>query len=161
MIVYALSCAAGHHFEAWFRDSAAFDNQRADGALSCPICGASDVRKAPMAPHVARNGRAAESRVDADADAGAGSPSDPRQAAVTAEAASFEALAELVTRLRRHVEAHCVDVGAHFADEARRMHYGETAHRGIYGEASAEEASALLDEGIAVEAIPWFVRRND
>lgn len=155
MIVYALTCAVGHHFDAWFRDSGAFDGERRDRKLVCPICGDGDVRKAPMAPHVARGGR------EAEAPQGAVAATSTKASAGAAESGSVETFARLVTMLRRHVETTCEDVGERFAEEARRIHYGECESRGIYGEASAAETSELRDEGIAVQPLPWFVRRND
>jgi len=151
MIVYALTCGAGHHFDAWFPGSAAFDRQRQDGVLSCPVCGDGDVRKAPMAPHIARGGDAPAVPADAAPDPQAAGPGGP----------SAEALARLTTLMRHHLEASCEDVGARFPEEARRMHYGESESRGIYGEASPSEASDLRDEGITALPLPWFVRRND
>jgi hypothetical protein len=124
MIRYELRCGSDHVFEGWFRNSAGYDEQLSAGELACPVCGGSDVAKAPMAPAVARS-NAASSR------------SDPIQL------------------LRHVVETNCEHVGPRFAEEARRIHYGETETRGIYGEASREDVEALTDEGIEIAAIPW------
>lgn len=161
MIVYALTCGAGHHFDAWFRSSGAFDRQRQDGALSCPVCGDGDVRKAPMAPYIARGGDAPAVPADAAPDAQAAGPQAASTPAAGPGGPSAEALARLTTLMRHHLEANCEDVGARFPEEARRMHYGESESRGIYGEASPSEASELRDEGITALPLPWFVRRND
>jgi len=139
MIVYDLKCAAGHGFEAWFRDSAACDRQIAAGEVACPSCGAAQVQKAVMAPNLAR-GKA-------------------RGPALQEDAAAAEARKALV-ELRRQVEANCDYVGERFPEEARRIHYGETDPRGIYGESSAEEAQALEEEGVKVGRIPWLPREN-
>lgn len=130
MILFALRCAADHEFEGWFRNGAAFEKQSADGEIACPTCGDKSVSKAPMAPHLARS-RTAEA---------APSPAQIRKA-----------LAEL----RRQVEANCDYVGDRFAEEARRIHYGEADARGIYGEATADDAKTLAEEGIEFARIPW------
>jgi hypothetical protein len=131
MILFMLRCADGHEFEAWFRSNAAYDRQRARGEVACPVCGAGTVEKAPMAPRLARAHR---------------EPSPPSPAEMR------RALQEL----RKQVETHCDYVGPKFADEARRIHRGETKARGIYGEATPTESSALADEGIEVASIPWL-----
>ena len=129
MIHFTLRCAKDHEFEGWFRDGATFDRQSEDGEVACPQCGSVKVEKAPMAPRLARSGKAPDV-----------SPAELRQALVA---------------LRRHVESNCHYVGPRFAEEARRIHYGEAAPKGIYGESSAEEAKELAEEGIAVARIPW------
>jgi len=135
MILFALRCAADHEFEGWFRDGAMFDKQSAGGKITCPRCGNNDVTKAPMAPRVARS-RKAEATP---------SPAQLRTA---------------LQELRRHVETNCDYVGERFAEEARRIHYGESDPRGIYGETSAEDAAGLADEGIEVSRIPWLPRSD-
>lgn len=127
MILYDLRCGQDHGFEGWFRDSKAYDGQRRAGRVVCPVCGDKKVRKAPMAPRVAK-GRAGGSEA--------------------------EALAAL-RQMRRQVEANCDYVGERFAEEARKIHYGETEKRGIYGEATESASKELADEGIEVGRIPW------
>ncbi len=139
MIVYDLKCAKGHGFEAWFRDSATCDAQVAAGDVPCPVCGSAKVEKAIMAPNLARSRK--------------GVPAAPED---TDAAEARRALLEL----RRQVEDNCDYVGERFPEEARRIHYGESDPRGIYGESSAEEAEALEDEGITVNRIPWVPREN-
>lgn len=136
MICYSLRCTAGHEFEAWFASSAAFDAQRAEGRVSCAVCGSAEVEKAPMAPSV-KAGRAAPEL---------GRPASPAEAALAG--------------LRRHIERTADYVGPEFATEARRIHVGEAEKRSIWGEASRDEARALKDEGIPVAPIPWM-RRGD
>jgi hypothetical protein len=131
MILFALRCASDHEFEGWFRDGAAFDRQSAGGKIACPQCGDTAVTKAPMAPRVARS----------------------RSAEVTPSPAQ---LRKALQELRRHVETNCENVGERFAEEARRIHYGESDPRGIYGEASADDAKDLAEEGIEVNRIPWL-----
>jgi hypothetical protein len=131
MILFALRCASDHEFEGWFRDGATFDRQSAGGKIACPHCGDTAVSKAPMAPRVARS----------------------RGAEVTPSPAQ---LRKALQELRRHVETNCENVGERFAEEARRIHYGESDPRGIYGEASADDAKDLAEEGIEVNRIPWL-----
>ncbi|WP_029009176.1 DUF1178 family protein [Azospirillum halopraeferens] len=137
MILFQLKCTSDHRFEAWFRDGAAYDAQAAAGTIACPVCGDTAVTKAPMAPRIAK-GRTAEEK----------------RAAVAAE------VVRQLGELRRTVEENCDYVGDRFAEEARRIHYGETQARGIYGEASGEEVSELREEGVSVAAIPWLPRTD-
>jgi hypothetical protein len=132
MILFALRCAHGHEFEGWFRDSSGFEAQQDSGEIACPHCGDTAVEKAVMAP---RLGRSREAKLPAVAQA------EMRRA---------------LTELRRQIETNCDYVGGRFADEARRIHYGETDPRGIYGEASREESRELADEGISFGQIPWL-----
>jgi hypothetical protein len=139
MIVFNLKCRKDHVFEAWFRDNETFDEQVAAGVVSCPVCGSKKIEKALMAPHVAKSGRAKETA---------------REIAKVAQAK------KTLTELRRQVEENCDYVGPTFAEEARKIHYGETDERNIYGETSNEEAKALNEEGVKVQRIPWLPREN-
>ena len=161
VIVFDLICSHGHRFESWFASGGAFDRQQEARALECPLCGNQDVIKAPMAPRVGCGSAAVGN---------SGPPGEDRSPeALDSSTRSREVvppplqprLVELMSKLRRHVEANCDYVGAAFAEEARRIHYGEVAHRDIYGEASTDEAASLRDEGIEVRSIPWLPRRND
>lgn len=139
MIRFNLKCACGHRFESWFRDNAACEDLMARGHLSCPACGGSSVEKAPMAPFV----------VSARG-AGRDAESESRDARVRAA----------LLRLREAVEASSDDVGAGFAEEARKIHYGEAPTRSIRGEATQEEAEALAEEEIPFAQLPWISRGN-
>lgn len=148
MIRYALKCPSGHVFESWFRDSAAFDTLSGQGRVACTLCGAKSVEKAMMAPSVQGDERrGADTAPDAKKPAGLGEPASPVE----------RALAEL----RRHLSETSDYVGNSFADEARRIHLGEAEARSIWGEASAEEAKSLKEEGIPVAPLPWLSRRDD
>ena len=138
MIVFTLKCAGDHEFETWFRDGAAFERLSAKRAVACPECGSTRVRKAPMAPRLARGGRQPKQAVD--------------EGAVKVRNA--------LEALRKQVEERCEYVGGRFAEEARRIHYNEVARRDIYGEASDAEAAALAAEGVAFHRIPWIRRRD-
>ncbi|MCG8360757.1 MAG: DUF1178 family protein [Kiloniellales bacterium] len=135
MILYNLKCRKDHHFEVWFRDSEVYETQVAAGELRCPVCGSKKVAKALMAPRVARGG----------------GQSDLEKAAKMRQG---------LVELRKQVEANCDYVGPSFAEEARKIHYGETEERNIYGETSADEAKALDDEGVKVQRIPWVPTDN-
>ena len=137
MILFQLKCTSDHRFEAWFRDGAAYEAQAADNGIACPVCGDTAVTKAPMAPRIAK-GRSVEEK----------------RKAVAAE------MIRQLGEVRRAVEENCEYVGDRFAEEARRIHYGETDPRGIYGEASREDVAELRDEGVAVAAVPWVPRTN-
>ena len=155
MILYELKCQDGHGFEAWFRDGATYDAQAAAGEIACPICGDTGIVKAPMAPRIAKQpigDRAIEDR------------RDPAQSAQEApQAPTMMVNGEIRARLealRRHVEETCDSVGDDFAEEARRIHYGEVPHRDIYGEATEDEAAELAEEGVAFARIPWPIRTD-
>ncbi|MGQ9365466.1 DUF1178 family protein [Azospirillum sp. ST 5-10] len=137
MILFQLKCTSDHRFDVWFRDGAAYEAQVADGAIACPDCGDTAVTKAPMAPRIAKSNPADEGRRQVQA----------------------EALRQLAA-LRRAVEENCDYVGDRFAEEARRIHYGEVESRGIYGEASADDVAELTEEGVSVRAIPWLRQTN-
>lgn len=172
MIRYALTCDFTHDFEGWFRNSDDFTTQSAKGLISCPVCGSTDIRKKLMAPAVSTS-RAkqalAESPVPGpmqtlpEAEGGASVPAaaaDSTDAPVVQQAALMpqdvrqkEVIEALRTLRKRMVEASDY-VGKDFPEEARRMHYGETEERNIYGESSPEDAKSLLDEGIDILPLP-------
>ncbi|MCF6445054.1 DUF1178 family protein [Nereida sp. MMG025] len=135
MIKYALQCDQDHSFESWFADAASFEKLQQAGHLACAVCGSSKVRKSLMAPGVAA-GR------DKPA---AGPLSQPRSAAEQA-----------VAEMRKQVEENADYVGPRFAEEARKMHDGETSDRAIYGEAKLEDAKKLIDDGIPVAPLPFL-----
>ena len=135
MISFSLHCAKGHAFEGWFASSAAFESQQTAGSLSCPVCGNGDVAKALMAPAIS-TGRKRESMQVA--------------AHIPDEATAIAA----VRRLRRELTENADYVGKKFAEEARRIHYDEAEKRGIYGEATPDEARSLIEEGIEFHPLP-------
>ncbi len=156
MIKYALRCAEGHPFEAWFKSSSDFDDQNGKGLLSCPVCASAEIDKAPMAPSVVTKDRRASPGPVAPQ--GAAPASEPQGAeSVYTPSPSDPPLAkvlEVMRRVRDHVVANTEDVGKRFAEEARKIHYEEVEPRGIRGEASAEEVRELESEGIAVAPVP-------
>ncbi len=138
MILFDLRCARNHVFEAWFPTNAAYEKQAKAGAVACPSCGSRKVEKAPMAPRI---GKAAK-------------------ASVPAVAAEHAEIRQQLTELRAKIEANCDYVGDKFAEEARRIHYGETERRDIYGETSDDEAKELNDEGVKFSRVPWLPRQD-
>ena len=149
MIVYSLLCAEAHEFEAWFRNSAAFDEQAAAGAIACPMCGDTHIRKALMAPAIRPSSKAAAK------------PIEEAIAAPTPQEADQQAAAmQLLREMRRKIEADCDYVGDNFAEEARKIHYGEVEAHGIYGESTDADREALAEEGIEVGRIPWVPLEN-
>ena len=157
MIRYSLRCDKPHEFESWFRDSAAFDALAAGGRLSCPECGSSNVSKAMMAPRVVAGRSAAP--VEPHAEPPVSAPAaEQRQVAVLPPDPRELLVRRMLQEVRRKVEEQCDYVGDRFAEEARRIHYGEDEARGIYGEASEQEVGDLLDEGIEVGRVPWVPR---
>ena len=147
MILYKLQCKKGHEFEAWFASSDVFDRQKKKGQLACPNCGTKSVSKALMAPNVAPRSRRKAAPQERQQPTGSPKPETQRVAAHS----------ELVTALRKlrtEIEAKSEYVGARFPEEARKIHYEETPARGIHGEATADEAKALKDEGIEFYPLP-------
>ena len=160
MILYDLRCRRGHVFEAWFRDSAAYDDQVEAGEVACPTCGSKKVEKAPMAPRLAKGGLSKGSGETGEAQrAEAQTAETERTEAETAKAETAKA-AEALRGLRRKVEDNFDYVGPQFAEEARKIHYGEADAHNIYGETSDEEAKELRDEGVAFTRIPWAPRQD-
>jgi hypothetical protein len=154
MIRYALACDKAHEFESWFPSSDAYDGQRARGLVTCPLCGSAEVEKQIMAPSVARSDRAPSGPVPVQP----ATPDRPAEAAPSQPAAILsereQALRAMLKAFREHVTRNADYVGGGFAEEARKMHYGEVEHRSIYGEADPLEAKALLDEGIEFHPLP-------
>ena len=129
MIVYNLRCKSGHEFEGWFKDSAAFEAQAKADKLVCPTCNSRRIEKAIMAPAVAGTKKST-------------APEEMRK------------MRQFMTGLRKYVQDNAEYVGPNFAEEARKIHYGETEERQIYGESTVEEAIDLVEEGIDVAPLP-------
>jgi len=135
MISFNLRCKNDHHFEAWFPDSSAYEDQARRRQVECPTCGDRKIEKALMAPNIA------SSRTRKDTAADGPSPTQMREALV---------------ELRKQVEDNADNVGENFAEEARKIHYGEVEPRGIYGKATEDEAQELNDEGVPFNRVPWI-----
>jgi hypothetical protein len=135
MKVIDLRCQSGHRFEGWFASDEDFLEQNGRSLIECPLCADKVIVRLPSAPRLNLSG-AREAQPQAE----------PSDAATTLQSKWLEMV--------RHVMAHTEDVGERFADEARRIHYGETPERGIRGQASADEREALREEGIEVHPLP-------
>ena len=159
MIRYELRCDQAHEFDGWFKDSAAFDKLAAAGLVECPHCGPTKVAKRLMAPAIPKKGRpASNAKAEALPAPVAASPTPPPSPPALPAAALAAMPAELramLRHMRTEIEKNCDYVGADFAEEARKIHHGETEARGIFGEASEDEAEALREEGIEIARIPW------
>ena len=150
MILYQLQCELGHQFEAWFKDSQAFDRQAKRKLLSCPSCGSEKVSKALMAPRISKSVTTRPL------------PS-PKNIASTLDIKTTQEATELKKKLKelqKHITEKCDYVGSDFAEEARKIHYGEVTPHGIYGEATSEDAKELVEEGIDFNSIPWARKEN-
>ena len=153
MIRYALRCERDHPFESWFQDSSAFDAQVKRKLVSCPVCSSVKVEKAIMAPQiVSKKNRAAPALAPAPSTPPAEAP--PATESTPLLMAQERELRAKLKELRDHIVKNADNVGERFPNEARKMHYGEIEHRPIYGEASPEEARALVDEGVEVSPLP-------
>ena len=135
MIRYSLNCENAHEFEGWFSEGADFDRQVASGFLTCPVCNSTSISKTLMAPSVSTARKKEEKKT---------------LAMDTVRREAFEQLKKAIA----HVKANAEDVGTQFPEEARKIHYGEADARGIMGQATLDEARALVEEGIEIAALP-------
>jgi len=153
MIRYDLKCARGCEFDAWFKDSAAFDALKAAGKVVCARCGSTEVGKALMAPRVSTARKSTKSRPEI--------PADDAKPVHALSAPADPELARRLSELQDYLAKNSDDVGTDFPEEARRIHYGETDKRQIHGVATAEEARALTEEGVPVAPLPLPPRRTN
>jgi hypothetical protein len=159
MILYRLRCSKGHEFESWFKDSKTYERQEKKSLIGCAVCGDAKVARAIMSPRIGKGG----DKVEIEAP-----PPQPQAPAPSAEQQKVAALARhmpkelrrALLKVRAEVEKNCEHVGDRFAEEARKIHYGESDKRGIYGETTDEEAAALAEEGIEFGRLPWIPRGN-
>jgi hypothetical protein len=161
MIHYSLQCQHGHEFDGWFADSAGFDTQAKRGLVACPSCGDTQVSRALMAPAI-KSRKLAPPPPRAEPEAASPTVTEPSPSATVAIAGDRmpDHVRAVLQRLRAEVERNCDYVGAQFANEALRIHRGEADARGIYGEATPEQAEALADEGVDISRIPWVPRAD-
>ena len=151
MIRYTLRCAEGHQFDSWFQSAEAFEALEGRGMLSCSVCGGSKVEKAMMAPGVAT-----KATKDSKPEAAPG-PVAERPPSLSEPAHPLE---HAIKAMRRHVEENSTYVGGNFAREARAIHLGEAPDRLIHGEANAEEAKSLIDDGVPVMPLPFLPKNR-
>ena len=136
MIRFSLHCEHSHEFEGWFRNNDDFDTQKKRGFVECPVCGSSNVEKALMAPAVSTSRK-------------------QEKVALAMGEQQRRAMAELKA-LSQKMRDNADYVGDKFAEEARKIHFGETEARGIYGEATVQEARSLVEDGVYFLPIPVF-----
>jgi hypothetical protein len=141
MKVINLRCTHGHTFEGWFGSDDDFLDQNGRGLIECPLCADKVIQRMPSAPRLNLSGA--------------------REAEAPAAASAADDLQARWLKTMRHVIANTEDVGDQFADEARRIHHGESPERGIRGQASAEDRQALRDEGIEVHPLPMPAALKD
>jgi hypothetical protein len=136
MIRFSLHCDHGHEFEGWFRDNADFDRQSERKLVSCPVCNSPEIQKSLMAPAV--------------------TTSRSKEQVAIAMGEAQKQMLEQMRELSRKVRENADYVGDQFAEEARKIHFGETEARGIYGEASKEDVHSLIEDGVDVMPLPVF-----
>ncbi|BBD39681.1 hypothetical protein Amn_45610 [Aminobacter sp. Y103A] len=136
MIRFSLHCDHAHDFEGWFRSNDDFETQRKRGFVSCPECGSQKVEKALMAPAVSTSRKQEKVAL----------------AMGEEQRKMMAALKDLSQKVRENAE----NVGDKFAEEARKIHFGETEARGIYGAATLDEAKGLAEDGIEFMPLPVF-----
>ena len=143
MISFDLRCPHGHIFEAWFSNGDLYEEQAKTGELLCPICGSAELEKSLMSPNVSVGG-----------DQALAAPKSQLPAASGGSEKGAE-LMRLARAVRGQVEQNFEHVGSAFAEEAKKIHYGETEHRDIYGEMTPDEAVDLRDDGVEFGVLPW------
>lgn len=143
MIVFDLRCgAASHVFEAWFGSSADYEDQRTRKLISCPFCGDNEVTKAVMAPSVGLKGNRSTGE---------------NVALATRAPDETKAVLEALARVQAKTLQGSDWVGKDFAEQARAMHLGEREQRSIHGQATLEQAKALVEDGVDVSPLPFPV----
>lgn len=149
MIRYALKCDGDHRFESWFKSATAFETLISSQMVTCPHCGSDQVEKTLMTPGVRSSDKKA---------------AVPEETAPPSENVMTNAhdpkLVEAMKTLRDHVEKNSDYVGNKFAEEARAMHDGDAPHRPIYGEAKAEDAKKLIEDGVPALPLPFIPRQK-
>lgn len=162
MIKYQLVCDQNHEFEGWFQTSNSFEEQAAGGLLCCPICDSDRVRRALMTPNlVSSKHRSSSEPMPTEPSPRIANPTSPNNARASIKAEQqqgFGAALATIRQIQQKITKEYRDVGDDFAEEARKIHYGEAEAEGIYGRATDVEREALQDEGIEVLDMPWLPR---
>jgi len=167
MILYRLRCSKGHEFDSWFKDSKTYERQEKKSLVGCALCGDAKVTRALMAPRLGTKGNRKSTTVTAvetpPPEIQQAPPPEVQQAQQQMAAIARQMpkeLREALVKVRTEIEKNCEHVGDNFAEEARKIHYGESDKRGIYGETSDKEAEELAEEGIEFGRLPWVPRGN-
>ena len=132
MIKYNLTCECGEQFESWFYSSSAFDSLYKKKLVECIYCGSSSIKKSIMAPNVTAKSNKISKNLKIEKN-----------------------IKKQLQNMRRYIEKNCKNVGDNFTQEARSIHYDKKSSKGIYGKATPEETSELIEEGIEVTTLPW------
>jgi hypothetical protein len=163
MIKYSLHCNHAHEFEAWFKNSADYDKQKKRGLVTCPACGSAKIEKSLMAPSLGRGTKkkdtvpVAEHATETPAPVASPPAEGKSPVAIMSPQIMSPQERELRSKLkelRDQLTKNAENVGGKFPEVARKMHYGEIEHRSVYGEASAQEAKEMLEEGIEFHPLP-------
>ena len=133
MIKYNLICKCGESFESWFLSSSGFDSLCKKKLIKCIYCGSLSVKKSVMAPNLPSKSNKIFKRTKLERN-----------------------IKKQLLDVRKYIEKNCKNVGENFTREARSIHYDKKTSQGIYGKATPEETSELLEEGIEVATIPWI-----
>ena len=167
MILYRLRCSQGHEFDSWFKDSKTYERQEKKSLVGCAVCGDAKVTRALMAPRLGTKGNKKSTVVmpveTPPPEIQQAPPPEVQQAHQQMAAIARQMpkeLREALVKVRTEIEKNCEHVGDNFAEEARKIHYGESDKRGIYGETSDKEAEELTEEGIEFGRLPWVPRGN-
>ncbi len=150
MIKYSLICKQQHAFEGWFSNSEDFDDQKKRGLVTCPFCDTPSIEKSLMAPAVSTK----KSSVPVETNETEAVTNAP----VTKE---YSDAIDKIREIRDQVQANSENVGNNFPEEARKIHYGESEERGIYGEATGKEVKQLVEEGVAVAPLPASEKKTE
>lgn len=156
MIKYTLSCEKEHVFEGWFSSSGDYDGQLGRGLVSCPFCNSTDIGKTLMTPSVSTSRKSSPPPTNEQSEESASS-----QVATLDTAEKFSQVMEQMKALRDHVKKSADNVGGKFSEEARKIHYGETEKRSIYGQASPNDVKELIDEGVEILPLPMLPEDNN
>jgi hypothetical protein len=160
MIHYSLKCGAGHRFDSWFQNTAAFAALEAARQLTCPVCGANEVEKDLMAPSVRPARKAADAAKETSVERAADAASPVAAAGAPNLRDPGTDLEAAIAALRKQIAENSEYVGMNFAAEARRIHDGDAPERAIYGEARPEEARQMIEDGLPVAPLPFVPTRK-
>ena len=161
MSLFDIKCSDGHIFEAWFQNNDTYEKQVEDHMIECPLCGCTKISKSLMAPNIAQTSTSEkvgleELNINADQHrvmVSAHSPDDNQVSSEDVKRA-LDHMHNTMAKFRRQVEKSCEYVGNNFAEEARKIHYGDSEKRGIYGETTIRETEELIEEGINILPVP-------
>ena len=155
MIKYQLICDQNHEFEGWFQGSVAYDEQAENGLLRCPLCDSGQVKRALMTPNLASPKQRKSIAPSAASQVGHAASPDRAPVMQAEQMQAYGAALAGLRQLRQKMVKDCRDVGDNVAEDARKIHYGESQAEGIYGQATQEERESLKDEGIEIFEMPW------